>query len=58
MSKEVKVKFENFRTKYKVVPAELIVEKEKIKYNRAKKRAEDIELTRDYIGKRDKEHEL
>ena len=58
MSKEAKVKFENFRTKYKVVPAELIVEKEKIKYNRAKKRAEDIELTRDYIGKRDKEHEL
>ena len=58
MSKEVKVKFENFRTKYKVVPAELIVEKDKIKYNRAKKRAEDIELTRDYIGKREKEHEL
>ena len=58
MSKEVKVVYENFRTKYKVVPAELIVEKEKIKYNRAKKRAKDIELTRDYIGKRDKEHEL
>ena len=58
MSKEVKVVYENFRSKYTVVPAELIVEKDKIKYNRAKKRAEDIELTRDYIGKRDKENEL
>ena len=30
MSKEVKVVYENFRLKYKVVPAELIVEKDKI----------------------------
>lgn len=58
MSKEVKVVYENFKSKYKVVPAELIVEGDKLKYNRAKKRAKDIELTRDYIGKRDKEHEL
>lgn len=53
MSKEVKVVYENFKSKYKVVLAELIVEGDKLKYNRAKKRAKDIELTRDYIGKRE-----
>lgn len=50
MDNELKVKYVDFKSKYKVIPIEMIVEGNKIKYNRAKKKAEDIELTRDYVG--------
>lgn len=53
MSKELKVKYENFKSKYKVIPSEMELEGEKIKYSRAKKKAKDKEITKDYIGKRE-----
>lgn len=50
MSKELKVKYENFKSKYKVIPEELIVESEKTKYNRAKKKEQTRKLAKDYLG--------
>lgn len=40
MSKELKVVYEDIKTKYKVIPVEMVVEKDKIKYERAKKKRE------------------
>lgn len=49
MSKELKVVYRNFKAKYSVIPNEIILQP---KYNRAKKKADDIKLTRDYIEKK------
>ena len=54
MSKEVRVVYEDFKVKYKIVPYKVEI---KPKYKRAKKKVEDIKLTRDYIGKRDEDYE-
>ena len=54
MSKELKVVYRNFKVKYSVIPNEIILQP---KYSRAKKKADDIKLTRNYIGKRDEENE-
>lgn len=53
MSKELKVTYEEIKSKYKIIPIEMVVEKDKIKYKRAKKKAEDRKLTKDYIGKKE-----
>ena len=50
MSKELKVVYEDIKTKYKVMPAEMVVEKDKGKYKRAKKKEKDRELAKDYLG--------
>lgn len=50
MSKELKVVYENIKTKYKVIPVEMVIEKDKIKYKRAKKKEKDRELAKDYLG--------
>ena len=54
MSKELKVVYRDFKVKYSVIPNEIVLQP---KYNRAKKKADDIKLTRDYIGKRDEDYE-
>lgn len=54
MSKELKVVYRNFKAKYSVIPNEIIL---KPKYSRAKKKANDIKLTKNYIGKRDDDYE-
>lgn len=54
MSKEIKVVYRDFKVKYSVIPNEIILQP---KYSRAKKKADDIKLTRNYIGKRDDEDE-
>ena len=54
MSKELKVVYRNFKVKYSVIPNEIILQP---KYSRAKKKVDDIKLTRNYIGKRDEDNE-
>ena len=54
MSKELKVVYRNFKVKYSVIPYEIVLQP---KYSRAKKKEDDIKLTRDYIGKRDDDYE-
>ena len=54
MSKELKVVYRNFKVKYSVIHNEIVLQP---KYSRAKKKADDIKLTRDYIGKRDDDYE-
>ena len=53
MSKELKVVYRDFKVKYSVIPNEIVLQP---KYNRAKKKADDIKLTRNYIGKRDDDY--
>ena len=43
MSKELKVVYRDFKVKYSVIPNEIILQP---KYNRAKKKADDIKLLR------------
>ena len=50
MSKELKVVYRDFKVKYSVKPNEIVLQP---KYSRAKKKADDIKLTRDYIGKKE-----
>ena len=54
MSKELKVVYRDFKAKYSVIPNEIILQP---KYNRAKKKADDKKLTRNYMGKRDEDYE-
>lgn len=53
MNKELKVKREDFKSKIKVIPTEMVAEGNKLIYKRSKKKEEDKRLTRGYIGKRE-----